>query len=163
MRKLWSSEGCTRGKISVKSMECLCNHLTNFTTGNTGKSKPSPVVESTISSKSFPVGVIAGIVVGVVVLAAISIGVAFFILKKRRGESSSSNKSFEMDDSFEIDWKMGSNVEFQDKLGQGAFGQVFSAVHNGTTLVAVKVLNKDADRSQFVREANIIKSLHHRR
>lgn len=49
----------------------------------------------------------------------------------------------------------------EEKLGQGASSIVYRAIDSGTTVVAVKKLLEKKNRDNFMREANILKGLHH--
>eukprot|EP01117_Protostelium_nocturnum_P019784 TRINITY_DN8666_c0_g1_i1.p1 TRINITY_DN8666_c0_g1~~TRINITY_DN8666_c0_g1_i1.p1 ORF type:complete len:292 (+),score=81.53 TRINITY_DN8666_c0_g1_i1:139-1014(+) len=66
-----------------------------------------------------------------------------------------------MSGGFDLDKNLGNRIELKEKLGQGAFSTVYRGVQSGTTEVAVKKLNANVDKRQFVRESNILKTLHH--
>ena len=55
-----------------------------------------------------------------------------------------------------------SSIKLKHKLGQGQFGEVFEALWNNTTRVAVKTLTKGLiSKDTFLEEAQIMKKLHH--
>ncbi|XP_029966899.1 tyrosine-protein kinase SRK2 [Salarias fasciatus] len=69
--------------------------------------------------------------------------------------------SFDTVDQWEIDRK---SIKLLKKLGAGQFGEVYEGLWNGTTAVAVKTLKAGTmDREDFLREAQIMKTLHHKR
>ncbi|CAL8080936.1 unnamed protein product [Calicophoron daubneyi] len=55
-----------------------------------------------------------------------------------------------------------SSIVLKEKIGQGQFGEVYKAVWNKTTIVAVKTLKPSScDAADFLREAQTMKRLHH--
>ncbi|OON19988.1 SH3 domain protein, partial [Opisthorchis viverrini] len=55
-----------------------------------------------------------------------------------------------------------SSIVLKDQIGQGQFGEVYKAVWNKTTIVAVKTLKPSScDAADFLREAQVMKQLHH--
>ncbi|XP_078495691.1 tyrosine-protein kinase Src42A [Ciona intestinalis] len=68
--------------------------------------------------------------------------------------------SHDLADEWEIDRK---SIELKNKLGKGNFGEVYEALWNGTTRVAVKKMIKSnlLDKKEFLKEAKILKKLHH--
>ncbi|KAM7394978.1 hypothetical protein PAMA_006628 [Pampus argenteus] len=67
--------------------------------------------------------------------------------------------SYNTVDQWEIDRK---SIKLQEKLGDGQFGEVFEALWNNTTVVAVKTLKPGSmDPAGFLREAQLMKRLRH--
>ncbi|TGZ64144.1 hypothetical protein CRM22_006524 [Opisthorchis felineus] len=55
-----------------------------------------------------------------------------------------------------------SSIVLKEQIGQGQFGEVYKAVWNKTTIVAVKTLKPSScDAADFLREAQVMKQLHH--
>ncbi|KAA0199583.1 Tyrosine-protein kinase FRK, partial [Fasciolopsis buskii] len=55
-----------------------------------------------------------------------------------------------------------SSIVLKERIGQGQFGEVYKAVWNKTAIVAVKTLKPSScDAADFLREAQIMKRLHH--
>eukprot|EP00730_Choanoeca_flexa_P007579 TRINITY_DN12351_c0_g1_i9.p1 TRINITY_DN12351_c0_g1~~TRINITY_DN12351_c0_g1_i9.p1 ORF type:complete len:342 (+),score=65.65 TRINITY_DN12351_c0_g1_i9:125-1150(+) len=55
-----------------------------------------------------------------------------------------------------------SSIQLQSKLGAGQFGEVWQALWNGTTSVAVKTLKPGSmTKEEFLKEAAVMKRLHH--
>eukprot|EP01117_Protostelium_nocturnum_P019848 TRINITY_DN8700_c0_g1_i3.p1 TRINITY_DN8700_c0_g1~~TRINITY_DN8700_c0_g1_i3.p1 ORF type:complete len:963 (-),score=322.25 TRINITY_DN8700_c0_g1_i3:51-2939(-) len=162
----WSEEGCKTNRLNPQHLECLVTHLTNFTVGRLtkGKEEINNVINGGKTSGKSSLHIIIGASIGGLVVLLSLFVLIIVIVKRRRGKKEMMETELGVLDASEevvCDGNIESQLEMMEKTGQGAFGQVFKAIYNGHTDVAVKKLNKDADRKQFMREANITRNLHH--
>eukprot|EP01117_Protostelium_nocturnum_P004534 TRINITY_DN1636_c0_g2_i1.p1 TRINITY_DN1636_c0_g2~~TRINITY_DN1636_c0_g2_i1.p1 ORF type:complete len:1400 (-),score=365.19 TRINITY_DN1636_c0_g2_i1:58-4257(-) len=158
---IWSSDGCTGRVIESARFECLCSHLTNFTSGIVPTKPTSAVIQTNKNNNgsTFPLGAIIGIAVGGFVLIAIMVLLVAFLI--RRSKRNLNEVEMGLSGGFDLDKRLESRIEIKETLGTGAFSVVYRGVQSGTTDVAVKKLNLSVDKRQFIRESNILKSLHH--
>eukprot|EP01117_Protostelium_nocturnum_P015161 TRINITY_DN5845_c0_g1_i3.p1 TRINITY_DN5845_c0_g1~~TRINITY_DN5845_c0_g1_i3.p1 ORF type:complete len:1815 (-),score=392.65 TRINITY_DN5845_c0_g1_i3:112-5556(-) len=151
----WKNEGCTRKSVSKSLIECECFHLTNFTAGSLSKTKTEAAISPTPSNSPFPIAIVAGAAGGGLLLIIIIVVVV--IVVKRRSKKNYSNIEMNITKINEGNDKL----VLEEKIGTGAYSVVYRAIDSGTTTVAVKKLNAKEDKTAFLREADILKRLHH--
>jgi len=110
------------------------------------------------------IGVICGLG-GLLILAAILIAV---FLKKRRDnryedqyEKQSEHYTISVSLNNMESTSLIKNVQINEKLGSGNFGEVYKGTWNGTTPVALKKLKSKEQIQEFAQEAKVLLSLNH--
>eukprot|EP01117_Protostelium_nocturnum_P012933 TRINITY_DN4790_c0_g1_i3.p1 TRINITY_DN4790_c0_g1~~TRINITY_DN4790_c0_g1_i3.p1 ORF type:complete len:528 (+),score=188.66 TRINITY_DN4790_c0_g1_i3:206-1789(+) len=158
----WASDGCSIGDKSTDySIECLCNHLTNFTVGRTQLSAANTAAPKSTLINGLADGALIGIIVGVCVLIMIVIVVVFLIIRRKNAKKQNRDQ-LEMVQEVNIESGIaGMDLELKQEIGKGAFGKVFLAIQGGTTALAVKVYDQGYDKKLFVYEIGIMNRLHH--
>eukprot|EP01117_Protostelium_nocturnum_P016126 TRINITY_DN6326_c0_g1_i1.p1 TRINITY_DN6326_c0_g1~~TRINITY_DN6326_c0_g1_i1.p1 ORF type:complete len:604 (-),score=173.73 TRINITY_DN6326_c0_g1_i1:13-1824(-) len=150
----WSTDGC-KPIINVGSIDCLCNHLTNFSLG-----KPNVQPAATVAQPTNYTPIIIGVVVGGVVLLGIIAIIIFVVISKRNSRKKSRRHAEEysvelkMEDKADIN---SSEIKVENKLGSGANSAVYLASY-GLSQVAVKIPLRG---NKLSKEISIIKSLKH--
>mmetsp|Transcript_13854 Transcript_13854/g.19241 ORF Transcript_13854/g.19241 Transcript_13854/m.19241 type:complete len:752 (-) Transcript_13854:300-2555(-) len=132
---------------------------------------PSPVMSpsnSRFKMTAMWIGIIAG-VGSCLVLSAVL--VAFLLIKKRSNRQQQWHNSDKQSEQYTISISLGSiqtdsaisisNIQIQEKLGGGNFGEVFKGIWNGTTPVALKKLKSREQLQEFAQEAKVLLSLNH--
>eukprot|EP01117_Protostelium_nocturnum_P007822 TRINITY_DN2800_c0_g1_i1.p1 TRINITY_DN2800_c0_g1~~TRINITY_DN2800_c0_g1_i1.p1 ORF type:complete len:942 (+),score=257.63 TRINITY_DN2800_c0_g1_i1:142-2967(+) len=160
---IWSSEGCKVASLSVESVICECDHLTNFTLGK--RLKSNDVLPSS-NNPSAPIPVIPAnnnavfIVVPIVIIAVLlaSLAAAYFVMKKKK-QLKDRNDDLELN--YAPNLISSDSIQIHEKIGSGAFGSVYLGTMGKTNQVALKKLASVTNRRAFYKEAETLKSLHH--
>ncbi|PRP80714.1 putative LRR receptor-like serine/threonine-protein kinase [Planoprotostelium fungivorum] len=149
--KGWSREGCRLVQEASVGV-CQCNHLTNFSIG------VAPVAPQPDQNKNSPADTNRTTLIiiiacaaggGIIVIAIIS------ILVYRLASTKRSKNAFE-----EIECEVKHQLEWKEKVYEGKKSQVWKAIENGTTTVAVKKSGGKDNRS-LIEEAIRLKGMHH--
>eukprot|EP01117_Protostelium_nocturnum_P009113 TRINITY_DN3263_c0_g1_i1.p1 TRINITY_DN3263_c0_g1~~TRINITY_DN3263_c0_g1_i1.p1 ORF type:complete len:1409 (+),score=398.97 TRINITY_DN3263_c0_g1_i1:312-4538(+) len=156
----WDNDGCIKGPESNATLlQCLCYHLTNFTGGASPKKTDPVVTPVNNDTKSFPLGLVVGLVVGLSLLVFIVVAIVIVVvLKKKKKEKKLSSMVLNV---FHSDEKLEDKLEIKETISTKDYASVYRVLQSGTTTVAMKKLNNDAMRQNFIKEGNIMKSLHH--
>eukprot|EP01117_Protostelium_nocturnum_P007461 TRINITY_DN2666_c0_g2_i1.p1 TRINITY_DN2666_c0_g2~~TRINITY_DN2666_c0_g2_i1.p1 ORF type:complete len:1300 (-),score=320.10 TRINITY_DN2666_c0_g2_i1:109-3909(-) len=156
----WETEGCYKGVVTETTLECLCNHLTNFTLGTKKVISPKTPQEG-----SFPIVLVAVACGGALLLIIVAIVIVVVYAKHRKSANHirlSERRGEEADIELKSIERLGPNAMVMDKeIGRGAYSTVFKAITGGTNIVAVKQLNDNAYKEDFLKEAKILNALHH--
>eukprot|EP01114_Cavostelium_apophysatum_P021104 TRINITY_DN7266_c0_g1_i1.p1 TRINITY_DN7266_c0_g1~~TRINITY_DN7266_c0_g1_i1.p1 ORF type:complete len:488 (-),score=59.73 TRINITY_DN7266_c0_g1_i1:14-1477(-) len=163
-----TSAEITSGPITsgpITSSELTTSALT---TGAISSSSSDVASESHSSSNTSETkvlrGAIIGAVVGTVVLASATIGIVFFVLRRRLKKSEESSRTelsmmtgnyAYLPRSWEMDYK---ELKISHKVGRGSFGEVYKAVWRNHD-VAVKKIRPDMNTDDFLKEASILQHL----
>ncbi|KAK3005671.1 hypothetical protein RJ639_016535 [Escallonia herrerae] len=121
------------------------------------------------TSSSLSGGAIAGIVVGCVVLLVVSLGVCFWVWRKRGLKEDDETEDWEMEYwphrfSYEELSKATNGFSKDEVLGAGGFGQVYKGVLPNNTEIAVKCVNHDSKQGlrEFMAEISSMGRLQHK-
>eukprot|EP01117_Protostelium_nocturnum_P010994 TRINITY_DN3990_c0_g1_i2.p1 TRINITY_DN3990_c0_g1~~TRINITY_DN3990_c0_g1_i2.p1 ORF type:complete len:1164 (-),score=291.02 TRINITY_DN3990_c0_g1_i2:50-3487(-) len=146
----WKNEGCSKKNVTNLSIQCECNHLTNFSAGVIPKAirSDSPIVSPNSSSRN--VGLIVGVVIGGIFLVVVVVIIVLIILLRKKRVTST-----------EIELEPAEDVTVGEIIGKGAYSIVYKGIVGGTTTVAVKKLNAKEDPKDFVRESDILRGSRH--
>ncbi|PRP75515.1 hypothetical protein PROFUN_15664, partial [Planoprotostelium fungivorum] len=151
----WSPEGCTihptPGLDGTAS--CDCNHLTNFTVTKI----PTPNSQPTINTASAPTGAIVGGVIGGIAAICLVVVAAIIVARRQQHHIDPAIRASQFAESeANLDSSIITMVTQEDERGEA-----FKATYSDTTTVALKKLMTEEDRSDFMRESIVLRSLHH--
>ncbi|PRP88476.1 ERECTA-like kinase [Planoprotostelium fungivorum] len=145
----WAADGCNTS-IYNETISCLCHHLTNFTIG-APPPDVTPIPSSPASNGASHNLIIVSVcvVVGVLLLAsAITVSLIFYLrIRRARGKNRKS---------VILSTDMTEKINYTKLIYEGN-GQVWQAIYNGTTVVAVKKLEEE----KLMAELSAIRKLHH--
>ena len=144
-----------------------------------GTQTSGELILSNIQNKSSQTSSIIGIAIGVSIAGIccilISILIILFILKRRKRNNGDKVNEELMNIEKEQIKPISSNtsqiivefnkipkedIEIEDKIGEGNFGEVFKASWNGTS-VALKKLKEETKLKEFIKEASSLAKLNH--
>ena len=123
----------------------------NVSLTSTGSSSSASASGSTSSSAN-TIAIVLGVALGLLV---VGIAVAFGIYWRRK------YKRHDVEMLQMVAWAQIDNVKILDRLGGGNFGEVFRALWNGTTDVALKQLKSKEHFEEFLHETNMLHALNH--
>ncbi|PRP86119.1 hypothetical protein PROFUN_03106 [Planoprotostelium fungivorum] len=140
----WKREGCQTLYVADR-VTCQCNHLTNFSLGSVPPS-PQQQVPSPVETKKTMTGAIVGCVVGGIFLAIVAISVFIIVRRKVLTERKS---------------EISRNITFTCLVHHNDKREIWRANYSDTTQVAIKKCIDAKTRSDLIREATVMKEMHH--
>ncbi|PRP79479.1 hypothetical protein PROFUN_12605 [Planoprotostelium fungivorum] len=141
----WSTDGCRLITVDDAAI-CQTNHLTNFSIGARPNQIPSERVADRSTIPPFIIIIICCVAAAVIIITII-IGIIIYRRKV-------SIRQFEVEKN-----EMEEKVEWMEKISNDDGVQVWKAMHQGTTIVAVKKFERNVRK--LVQEATTMRSIHH--
>ena len=109
------------------------------------------------SSKSNTTTLIIAVVCGIAGFLLLLAAIILFVLFKRKKQGDRTSKTEVAMETVKKDRYKIYDIEIQEKLGGGNFGEVYKGVWKELTIVALKKLKDEKQLTEFTKEAEILK------
>eukprot|EP01117_Protostelium_nocturnum_P016524 TRINITY_DN6557_c0_g1_i1.p1 TRINITY_DN6557_c0_g1~~TRINITY_DN6557_c0_g1_i1.p1 ORF type:complete len:1221 (+),score=342.31 TRINITY_DN6557_c0_g1_i1:196-3858(+) len=161
----WSSDGCIPTIFSTYVV-CSCNHLTNFSLGYSvprPTSVPTPSQPTQTSSINFLAASISIPIVFVTVAIIVILFILWNVKRKKEKFEKKKDNLIQMDslESEKVRFIEAGSIERHEKVGNGAYSNVWRGNYGVGASVAMKQLISEKHEMHFSREASIISKLNH--